>query len=388
MPSHPGAVARSVHGDPQPSRMRGDRRFEPVVRLAQRLFDVPMVSVNLVDDSTLTRVACVGLDGSPMPREESFCATVVDDDAGRVVPDLTLDDRFAVSPHVTDAGLRFYAGEPLHSRSGAAVGTLCLLDSRTHDFSDEESLLLRDLADWVERELARDAEAEQARRIQRRLLPRKAPEIPGYALSGGCRPAQGAGGDLYDWMTLPDGTVQLVVADVMGKGMEGTVVAAGLRAILRGASRFIPLVRLLGRLEAFLDDDDDEQSVTFVTMFLARLRPDDGGIEYVDAGHGLAFVVGAGGEPRRLTAVDPPVGVVPGTDWHVGRDHLAPGETLVVVSDGALDAFPDVPSALRAGVELCTSTPDVREVVAAVTAVGGSVPDDDVTAVVVRRAGP
>ncbi|NHA68153.1 PP2C family protein-serine/threonine phosphatase [Phycicoccus flavus] len=364
----------------------GAERFAHVVRLARHLFDVPMVAVNLVDAEVQSSLACSGFPGDDVPRRDSFCAHAVDTDAALVVPDLAADRRFAANPFVgADPGIRFYAGEPLHAQDGSAVGTLCLLDSRPRDLDPQQARMLRDLANWVERELVHDAEAEQARRIQARLLPARPLLVDGYDLAGGCRPAREVGGDYFDWLALPDGTVQVCLADVMGKGVEGAVVASGVRAILRGASRFIPLERILGRIESFLADDDTG-AVTFVTMFGARLTPATGEIEYIDAGHGLALVVAPDGSSRRLAAVHPPVGVVPGTEWRVAHDRLAPGETLLVVSDGVLDVFPDTPSAFRAGVELVAGARRVQDVVDAVTASGGEHPLDDVTALALRRA--
>lgn len=83
----------------------------------------------------------------------------------------------------------------------------------------------------------------------------------------------------------------------------------------------------------------------FVTAFSARLAPATGRLDHVDAGHGLAFVLTAGGH-RRLERSGPPLGVFPDDSWDTHRTVLQPGETLVVVSDGLLDFFPSLEETL------------------------------------------
>jgi serine phosphatase RsbU (regulator of sigma subunit) len=83
-----------------------------------------------------------------------------------------------------------------------------------------------------------------------------------------------------------------------------------------------------------------------VTVFSARLDPATGVLEFVDAGHGLAFVLGDEGH-RRLRISGPPLGTLPGFRWPVQTTTLAPGETLVVVSDGYLDFYPTLEEPLE-----------------------------------------
>lgn len=91
-------------------------------------------------------------------------------------------------------------------------------------------------------------------------------------------------------------------------------------------------------------------TATFVTVHSARLHPSTGAVAYIDAGHGLAVLFDADGEHRRLASSGPPLGVVTGTTWDAHSETLAPGVTLLVVSDGFLDHFPDIPTAVaRAG---------------------------------------
>ncbi|GAA2128758.1 PP2C family protein-serine/threonine phosphatase [Nocardioides bigeumensis] len=363
-----------------------DDRFHRLVQLAQRAFGVKMAAVNLLDDTTQTSLAIVGTPAVELPRSDSFCDWTVQHDTSLVVPDARLDPRFSMKPSVTgDPHLRFYAGEPLAGPGGTPVGALCVFDDEPREVSEDESRLLRDLADWVEKELIHDSDQAQAREVQRRLLPAYPIVVPGYELAGRTAPARNVGGDFFDWQALPGGTVQVVLADVMGKGLTAAVVAAGVRAVMRGMARFNGLGETVGLTAASMDEDLSHTG-TFVTMFAARLFPATGDLEYVDAGHGLALVVQAGGEIRMLTSRDLPLGAVPGDRWQVHQDRLEVGDTLLMVSDGILDLFPDVWSAVQAGVALCAEGRDAQEMVDRLAVIGGEGPlDDDITVFVVRR---
>ena len=171
----------------------------------------------------------------------------------------------------------------------------------------------------------------------------------------------------------------------MGKGMVAAVVAAGVRALMRGASRFTGLAEAITRTAADMDDDFSHTG-TFVTMLPARLDPETGDVEYVDAGHGLALIIQASGKTQRLVSRDLPIGAMTGDSWETRHVHLEPGDTLLVVSDGILDLFPDAWAAVRAGIALSADVPDANEMARRIAGIGGGVPlADDITALVVRR---
>jgi Stage II sporulation protein E (SpoIIE)/GAF domain len=365
-----------------------EERFDRVVRLAKRLFDVPTVAVHLIDHDRLFIKSAIGAPtGQSIPRDDAFCPELVDHGEALVITDATQDPRWSANPHVAgDRRIRFYAGAPLAAPGGEVVGSLCLLDALPREMSRTDRALLEDLARWVETELASDADAVQAKEIQRRLLPREAPHVPGYDIAGRCQPAQHVGGDYYDWHFLDDSMLQITVADVMGKGLPAGVITAGLRTALRVTSRSNPLTESVRRTAEGLADDFYD-SGTFATMFTARLRPQRGHLEYVDAGHGLAVVVPAAGPIRYLASRDLPLGADPTGTWDSHEARLDPGDTLIVVSDGLLDAFPEPVDAIRAARSLTTSSESADEMADRILAAGAAAPlGDDLTAVVVRRA--
>ncbi|TVV71641.1 putative bifunctional diguanylate cyclase/phosphodiesterase [Sphingomonas solaris] len=108
-----------------------DVDLDQIVQLAARLFDVPIALVSLVERDTQTFKARVGIDVCGTDRHISFCAHAIAQDDVFVIPDALLDIRFADNPLVTgDPGIRFYAGIPLRSPTGHALGSLCIIDRR------------------------------------------------------------------------------------------------------------------------------------------------------------------------------------------------------------------------------------------------------------------
>jgi diguanylate cyclase len=132
-------------------------RFDRFTRLALAAFDVPIALVSLVDRERQWFKSHAGLDYRETPRPLAFCSHAIALDDMLVVPDTLADDRFAAHPHVTGApGIRFYAGQPLHSVDGQPLGTLCIIDTAPRTFGDADRRMLCDLAQLVQDELNRD----------------------------------------------------------------------------------------------------------------------------------------------------------------------------------------------------------------------------------------
>jgi diguanylate cyclase (GGDEF)-like protein/PAS domain S-box-containing protein len=161
-------------------------RFDRFTRLASAAFGVPIALVSLVDNNRQWFKSGVGVDYCETSRDIAMCSHAVALDDLLVVSDTLSDERFRDFPYVCGAeGIRFYAGQPLHSLDGQPVGTLCILDTRPRDFGVPERRMLRDLAQMVQDELnrrvvvaARDA-AQQALRelnaqLEKRVLERTA----------------------------------------------------------------------------------------------------------------------------------------------------------------------------------------------------------------------
>jgi serine phosphatase RsbU (regulator of sigma subunit) len=219
--------------------------------------------------------------------------------------------------------------------------------------------------------------------VQRGLLPRRTPDIPGWEMAGLCVQARGVGGDFYDWYQTPQGCWQFTMADVMGKGMGAALIAATTRAVLRGSARS----RDLGdgfRAAASLLDLDLSESGTFVTALHGRFDPQSGQLDHVDAGHGLALHVRADGSWRHLASGSLPLGVDADEGWVAQHLQLEPGDLFLCGSDGLLEIFDDLRAGAAAVVAAARTGAEQAVRYVAERASGDHLADD-VSLLVIRR---
>jgi len=137
-----------------------EERFDRVTRLAKQIFSTPIALVSIVDADRQWFKSRQGLDAEETHRDISFCGHAILDDKVMVVNDAENDERFCDNPLVCgDPNIRFYAGCPLTAPDGSRVGTLCIIDDKPKDLSDEQLHLLRELGRMVEEELVAANEA-------------------------------------------------------------------------------------------------------------------------------------------------------------------------------------------------------------------------------------
>ena len=251
---------------------------------------------------------------------------------------------------------------------------LYVIDQVSRDFDREQAALLAELAGWVESELALRDELARAEWVQHGLLPTQPPSIPGFSVAGCCITASEVGGDFFDWFPVGDG-FQFTIADVMGKGLGAGIIAATVRAVLRTTLR-APAGRPgdVERRRPLLIADavtnaargmefDLQETSSFVTLFTARLDVTTGMLSYVDAGHGLTVLVGPNGIPHRLASDDVPIGVITDGTWSENQVEMEPGDTLISVSDGALNFFSNPIEVLDAAAVLARGSDSAQQVV-------------------------
>lgn len=144
-----------------------DPAFDRITEMASRIFKVPIVLVTFIDaDRTWFKSAC-GLDTPEIPRGHAFCADTIYQERTLVIEDAAQDPRTVDDPLVTcPPHVRFYAGAPLMTFEGHALGTLCLIDSEPRTIDAEELHILEDLADLVIDELELRLALENARRAE------------------------------------------------------------------------------------------------------------------------------------------------------------------------------------------------------------------------------
>jgi sigma-B regulation protein RsbU (phosphoserine phosphatase) len=183
--------------------------------------------------------------------------------------------------------------------------------------------------------LARD-EIEVARQVQIALLPSGHPQPPGFSLWSSMQPANDVGADLVDYIDLPDGRLGVVLGDVAGKGLGAALLTAKLQATLRALVPGSASLSDLGdRVNAILHRDGIDNR--FVTLFYFEVRPGDGRLRYLNAGHNPPLVL----RRDRIDTLDPesiPLGMMPEAGCREGAADLAPGDMLIAYSDGLTEA--------------------------------------------------
>ncbi len=128
--------------------------FDRITSLVAQILHVPIALVSLVDANRQWFKSRVGLEATETPREFAFCAHTIMQSGPMIVTDATQDARFANNPLVTgDPSIRFYAGVPIRSSGGLALGTLCAIDSNPRTLSTDEVSILINLAGLISKEV-------------------------------------------------------------------------------------------------------------------------------------------------------------------------------------------------------------------------------------------
>ena len=181
-----------------------------------------------------------------------------------------------------------------------------------------------------------EQELEVARLIQQNFLPTELPDLPGWQVAAYYRPARAVGGDFYDFIELPDGKVGLVVGDVTDKGVPAAMVMAATRSVLRAsAQRAFHPGEVLEQVNELLVPDIPAKM--FVTCLYGVLDPETGTLRFANAGHNLPLVRTDGGSVE-LRATGMPLGLMTGMDYEEKEATLAPGESILLYSDGITEA--------------------------------------------------
>ncbi|MFF0623958.1 SpoIIE family protein phosphatase [Streptomyces sp. NPDC004296] len=293
--------------------------------------------------------------------------------AGSFVPDLEytrIGDEFPMSEVVRTLTPRFVhsreqfrthyprlwpAIEPLNVSSaaylpliaqGRPIGVIGLFFERESDFRDPERNVLVALGSSIAQSLARamlfDQEHEIAAGLQQAMLPRRIPGFPEAQIAVRYRSARmgrDIGGDWYDVIPLPDGRVAAVIGDVQGHDTQAAALMGQLRIVLRAyAAEGHAPATVMARASAFLNELDTDR---FATCTYVDADLTTGAARFVRAGHLDPMVRHAEGICRRLpVAGGLPLGISSEfrlLDYPVTTVHLAPGDTLVLCTDGLVE---------------------------------------------------
>jgi serine phosphatase RsbU (regulator of sigma subunit)/integral membrane sensor domain MASE1 len=207
--------------------------------------------------------------------------------------------------------------------------------------------------DVTESERLRQLELEEMNRaaeVQRALAPDKLPATPGWTIGAFTIPARQIGGDFYD-VRVHESAIAISLGDVMGKGMDAGMLAAATRTALRSIDLESSPSDVVTRAADILDGDLRRISA-FVTLAYVRVDMESGEFQITDAGHGLHFVLRTtAGRVERLISKDMPLGL--GDRWREISNYLAPGDMILLVSDGVLDRWGGLLESLEEAITQC-----------------------------------
>jgi phosphoserine phosphatase RsbU/P len=200
-------------------------------------------------------------------------------------------------------------------------------------------LLILEIADRVV--MKRDLQI--AREIQTWLLPGTPPQIPGLVISYATRPANTVAGDYYDVFPRPgrtneDNRVVLAVADVAGKSIPAAMLMATFQASLKTLSTAqVALPELAANMNRYACSNS-QGGLRFTTAFLAEYDPIHRTVDYINAGHNNPILRRASGQIERLDVGGLPFGILPDVKYDSATVTLAPGDWLVIFTDGLVEA--------------------------------------------------
>jgi len=291
-----------------------------------------------------------GVDPSDIRLSKTLVQTVVDRKNGVLVIDTATDGQLAAAESIRIQGVTSCMAAPLFV-DDQVIG-LVYLEVRLgrKSFTEEDLRLLTSLANTSavkiqnlrlrESAVAKERferEMSVAWDIQRRLLPERDPELPGTSILGRTVPSRRVSGDYYDFYERPDGTVDVVVADVCGKGMGASILAASVQAAYQAwAGENFPPDRLCSRLNDLVFRRTSPEK--FITMITVLYDPASGAAVWTNAGHNAGLFVRSDGTSELLKAHGPPLGLFPGKAYGSGSLTLAPGDLLVLYTDGITEA--------------------------------------------------
>ena len=326
--------------------------LEKVGQLLRRLIDYQMFAVMLLDekgDTLITRYAWrFGYAHAPtrrIPISSGLVGAAVREWRVLNVPDVSKDPRYVPMNPETRSELVV----PLFYK-GRIIGVLDLEHTRTAFFNDEHERMLSTLASQIaiaienarlyqavkrqERQLEKDI--AMAREVQLRLLPTEAPTHPHAELAVRFLPARTIGGDLYDFLEYGPNRTAIVLGDVSGKAAPAALFAALVSGIMRAAAAQQPgPAQMLTLLNDALQERKLESQ--YVTMLFALWNDENQTLQVANSG-AVQPVFCRAGQSITVKAEGFPLGMFPDVTYEELSVSTQPGDAIVFVSDGILDA--------------------------------------------------
>jgi phosphoserine phosphatase RsbU/P len=177
---------------------------------------------------------------------------------------------------------------------------------------------------------------DEARRIQRKLLPSTMPPLDGWEVAVSWQPASGVGGDCFDAIPFGPTRIGLSIADVVGKGIPAALLMSNLQAAVRAfATNTTEPAELCQQVNRILCNHIAEGR--FISFFYCIVDSDDSTLTFANAGHYPPILVRANGNVERLDTGGAVLGVFPEGQYVQGQVALQSGDRIVLYTDGITD---------------------------------------------------
>ena len=180
-------------------------------------------------------------------------------------------------------------------------------------------------------------ELELGRQIQHDMLPQAPLRFGLTEIKGVSVPAKEVGGDFFNYFSLSDGRIALLVGDVSGKGVGAALLMANIQASLRTRLALGQDLDALAR-EIDVDIEGNTPGPIYATLFVGILNPATRELRYVNAGHNPQYILRTTGALERMSSSGLPVGLLAGRGYAEARVQLAAGDLLFFYTDGCVEA--------------------------------------------------
>jgi serine phosphatase RsbU (regulator of sigma subunit)/uncharacterized glyoxalase superfamily protein PhnB len=199
----------------------------------------------------------------------------------------------------------------------------------------------RAAAEKLEAERRTAQELEIAKQVQAKLFPQKIPQFKTLDYAGLCIQAREVGGDYYDFLTLSEDRLGLIIGDTSGKGIGAALLMANLQANIRSQSAMA-----LDHPQRFLRSVnqifyENTTSAAYATLFLAEYDDRERGFRYVNCGHYAPMLLRADDSLERLCSTSTVLGLFEQWNCDVEQRQLCTGDVLALYTDGVTEAFDD-----------------------------------------------
>lgn len=331
-----------------------------IINAAKVIMESEASSLLLLDEKTDDLVLSIPtgpmqdeITGVRFSKDKGIGGWVVANNETVMVEDVYNDPRFLGDFRPEQFKTRNLICVPLRNQNKKVIGALQAMNRHGDcSYAPEDATIFEALANQVaiaienarlhEEHLQKQLLEQQmnlAHSIQAGFWPRQTPNIPGYRVAGISKPATWVGGDYYDFIRTNDEAIWgFTLGDVTGKGMAAALLMAELRSVLRAQiENNNSINESISRVNRTIFKDTPIDK--FITLFYGELNTDTHWFRYVNAGHNPAYLINFDtGKIKKLRAGDVMLGIIEDVNYRLREVEIAPGEQLVIFSDGITEA--------------------------------------------------